>query len=914
MGRSDVAIIIPAYNEEETIAEVVREVSNDGMAIVVNDASSDETATRADQAGAVVVNHTENAGYDAALDSGFAKAAELGCRYAVTIDADGQHDPALIGECLRILEGSSDMVLGVRNQRRLLSEHLFAWVTRFRFGIQDPLCGLKGYRMSVYDRLGYFDSYKSIGTELALFGARNGFTFSQLPVLVREREGRSRFGSGIRPNWQVLRSLVRSLLPAGSGVACERRVLTSDARDPSSDENLMAELRDFFRTAGKNALAVSLLPAGSPIESLEEVFHWRAVFGDDEDFRLWTDAYCRLDEIVATLPPSIAGVVTTNYHECARDLFQALVIRQCDRRLNAPIVFVVPAYALPLIADLGSSAEGIGSGAVTLALMVASTGIVGAFRTVRNAIGLVAHMSLHPVLAVAEQVGVQVRGEKKATGYELIFRVRLRLPRYSDLASFVRFLADGASTSLAAVSVTVKSARLHLGRQVRRLMRFIGGPRIDESQTRPEVSIITVEDSGTGVNLRPALRILDECVRTGEPVIVLSSYDTVVDEVRVRGGRAVNVFEKLPRPSLSVRGLGKARITTFMRRYPRPSPERLFLLTLRFRLGSYLRSIRAAESAMKRIEKTSKVTAVLTIYESLPLSVTAGLWAQNRNVPWIGFFPILVGERPDGNHFPAPLHLVYGDQLRDKMIAYGCDPASIAVVGTPTFDITPRRNLGADRTYVWQRFPEAMTKKLVVVVTEAFSLPLVELEPIILSLARMEDVAVVVKVHPSDSLDFYEAFIASVGQPDNVAVVQNCDLLALLNIADLLMAILSNVIVTAAALGTPTLVCDFSGKSKVVDFVAEGLCSGCYEPDQVHQTIRSLLFNADARQEALNRLVHVKRFNGPNDGRSHERVVAHLHMATTQVAGTGQWQAGIGVAPETPREVVASVPESTGRG
>lgn len=69
------------------------------------------------------------------------------------------------------------MVLGVRNSKPRFSEHLFALMTKRKFGIKDPLCGLKGYNVKVYEKLGHFDSYESIGTELMLLSARNNFSF-----------------------------------------------------------------------------------------------------------------------------------------------------------------------------------------------------------------------------------------------------------------------------------------------------------------------------------------------------------------------------------------------------------------------------------------------------------------------------------------------------------------------------------------------------------------------------------------------------------------------------------------------------------------------------------------------------------------------------------------------------------------
>src|SRR6185295_15627379 len=168
-----------------TVGMVVSRVRDYGQVIVVDDGSRDQTAERARAAGAVVVEHQANRGYDGALDTGFKKARELGCKYIVTMDADGQHQPELVAKYVAELE-KVDLVLGVRDRRQRISEHVFAAVAGALYGIRDPLCGMKGYRAEVYDELGHFDSYRSIGTELPLFGVKRGHKFTQLPVMTRD--------------------------------------------------------------------------------------------------------------------------------------------------------------------------------------------------------------------------------------------------------------------------------------------------------------------------------------------------------------------------------------------------------------------------------------------------------------------------------------------------------------------------------------------------------------------------------------------------------------------------------------------------------------------------------------------------------------------------------------------------------
>lgn len=210
MDRSRIAIVIPALNESATIAVVVEAARKYGVPIVVDDGSTDNTAALAKQAGGVVVSHENNRGYDTALNSGFKMAAELGSDVIITVDADGQHDPSLIQKFVDAIDTGADVVVGIRSQRQRFAEHLFAWYTSFYFGIKDPLCGMKAYRTEVYEALGYFDSYESIGTELMVFAAKKSCRFSQISFDVRERKGQSRFGQIFAGNYKILCAMLRS--------------------------------------------------------------------------------------------------------------------------------------------------------------------------------------------------------------------------------------------------------------------------------------------------------------------------------------------------------------------------------------------------------------------------------------------------------------------------------------------------------------------------------------------------------------------------------------------------------------------------------------------------------------------------------------------------------------------------------
>jgi len=208
---SRLAIVIPAFNEERVIGEVVSVASTFGAVIVVNDGSTDNTESVARLSGALVVSHRVNLGYDKALATGLQKALVENFDFTITLDADGQHEPMLIEKFLFELMDGADLVIGVRDRRQRFSEEIFAVLSSILWGISDPLCGMKGYRLSRLRSLSSFCSYPSVGTELAIRVARSGWLVQEVPMTTRDRHDCSRFGVGFRANWRIIRAMLLGL-------------------------------------------------------------------------------------------------------------------------------------------------------------------------------------------------------------------------------------------------------------------------------------------------------------------------------------------------------------------------------------------------------------------------------------------------------------------------------------------------------------------------------------------------------------------------------------------------------------------------------------------------------------------------------------------------------------------------------
>lgn len=113
-----VLVIIPAFNEEESLARViglVRAVVPQADIAIVNDGSTDKTGQIADELGVVVLNLPHNLGIGSAMQTGFVYARRQGYDLAIQVDGDGQHDPKEISELIHhLIANEADVVIGSR--------------------------------------------------------------------------------------------------------------------------------------------------------------------------------------------------------------------------------------------------------------------------------------------------------------------------------------------------------------------------------------------------------------------------------------------------------------------------------------------------------------------------------------------------------------------------------------------------------------------------------------------------------------------------------------------------------------------------------------------------------------------------------------------------------------------------------
>jgi len=217
LNNLKIAVIIPALNEAETVGNVVSALLvYDVIVLVVDDGSTDNTAQVASSAGAFVVSHKVNKGYEQALETGIDTAISQRHDIAITFDADGQLDPCDLQRYIDKMNSSNaDLVVGIRDYRNRYSEYLLSLYGRLRFGLIDPLCGMKLYRLNMVKAHLPFDQSTLIGMEMAFHMIDSGCNYSELPIHINRRQDVSRYGSSFRGEMNIISALLKSIKKFG---------------------------------------------------------------------------------------------------------------------------------------------------------------------------------------------------------------------------------------------------------------------------------------------------------------------------------------------------------------------------------------------------------------------------------------------------------------------------------------------------------------------------------------------------------------------------------------------------------------------------------------------------------------------------------------------------------------------------
>lgn len=223
-----ISVIIPAFNEENTIRFVLHGVhkvlQKIGVAyevIVVNDGSTDKTAVAAKEHNVVLIDNPENSGKGSALRAGFSRAKG---RFLVTMDADGSHQPSDIPYLVSpIMNGDdADAVTGSRfvdnlgrnstTKLHLIGNRIINLVILLLTGrrISDSQCGFRAFRREVLKNIALTSTGYDVESEMTIKMLRSGLRIRETPIRCRERKSGSTRINSFSDGFGILKAILKS--------------------------------------------------------------------------------------------------------------------------------------------------------------------------------------------------------------------------------------------------------------------------------------------------------------------------------------------------------------------------------------------------------------------------------------------------------------------------------------------------------------------------------------------------------------------------------------------------------------------------------------------------------------------------------------------------------------------------------
>ncbi|RJR28324.1 MAG: glycosyltransferase family 2 protein [Candidatus Latescibacterota bacterium] len=214
-----VTVVIPAYNEEKGLGVALPALTAAARergweVIVIDDGSTDGTASVAESHGARVIRHPDNKGYGAALKTGIRNASN---DLVVMMDSDGQHDSSRIEELLSHMD-RYDMVVGARWRMtgiRAPGKKILSIVANFLAGVKIPdlNSGLRAFRRdTIKSFLHFCPNSFSFTTTITLAYLREGYSIKYVPIEVERRVGRASTVKFFRDGYKTFLLIVRVIV------------------------------------------------------------------------------------------------------------------------------------------------------------------------------------------------------------------------------------------------------------------------------------------------------------------------------------------------------------------------------------------------------------------------------------------------------------------------------------------------------------------------------------------------------------------------------------------------------------------------------------------------------------------------------------------------------------------------------
>lgn len=197
----NVFVLIPAYNEEKKIGEVIKGLKNQNYSniVVVDDGSEDNTKFEAEINGAKVIHHLVNRGQGAALKTGINYCLSKGADIIVTFDADGQHSPNDVSKIIKpIIDENFDVVLGSRFLENTTNAPFFRKLflkcgalllsKMYKMQLTDSHNGLRALSKKAAEKIKISTNGMEHASEIIEQISKNKLKYKEIPVTIKYTE------------------------------------------------------------------------------------------------------------------------------------------------------------------------------------------------------------------------------------------------------------------------------------------------------------------------------------------------------------------------------------------------------------------------------------------------------------------------------------------------------------------------------------------------------------------------------------------------------------------------------------------------------------------------------------------------------------------------------------------------------
>ena len=214
MQKHKIIIIIPSFNEAKTIIKIYNQAGKCGKVLIIDDGSTDDTEKILIKNKIKFLKNKKNIGYEASLIKGIKHVIKFykNSKYLVTLDADEEHLPNSIPKLFHKLKKNNlDIVVGHRNKMNRFTEVILNLLYKFRFNINDPVCGLKIYKIEVLKKTIKKISTNMFMVDILTFSNSYNYSLGNLKINVKKRFGTPRVGNFFRSNLKIIRIILHTL-------------------------------------------------------------------------------------------------------------------------------------------------------------------------------------------------------------------------------------------------------------------------------------------------------------------------------------------------------------------------------------------------------------------------------------------------------------------------------------------------------------------------------------------------------------------------------------------------------------------------------------------------------------------------------------------------------------------------------